>query len=108
MASLTTAFFKPSTWRAPVRAARTLWFDYAHVQSAALTRPVDAKGQPVPWYTYPAIEYVRQLDFSDKEVFEYGSGQSTLFWAQAAKRVVSVEEDEAWHAYVAKKLPANC
>lgn len=108
MTALGTALLKPSTWRAPVQAARTLWFDYAHVRSAAFQRPVDAKGQPVPWYTYPAIEYLRQLDFSDKTVFEYGCGQSTLFWASAANRVVSVEEDDTWYGYLAPKLPANC
>ena len=100
--------FRPSTWRAPVRAARTLWFEYAHLRSAASNRPVNAAGEPIPWYTYPAIEYLRQVDVSDKTVFEYGSGQSTLFWSGAARRVVSVEEDEQWHAILAGRLPGNC
>lgn len=102
------ALLKLSTWRAPVRAARTLWFDYAHLRSAASSRPVNAAGEPVPWYTYPAIEYLRQVDLSEKTVFEYGAGQSTLFWAAAAKRVVSVEEDEQWYGTLASRLPANC
>src|SRR5688572_10403591 len=50
-------------------------------------------GQPIPWYTYPAIEFIRQLDFSQSTVFEYGSGNSTMFWAASAARVISVEED---------------
>jgi hypothetical protein len=103
-----TALLRPRNWKSPVSAARALWFDYAHVRSAMAGRPVDAEGQPLPWYTYPAIEYLRQLDFSDKTVFEYGSGQSTLFWSAAANRVVSVEEDEVWHAKLAGQLPANC
>jgi hypothetical protein len=94
MSALATALFRPSTWRATRQVVRTLWFDYAHLQSAVRNAPVDAHGEPVPWYTYPAIDYLRQLDFSDKTVFEYGSGYSTLFWASAARRVVSVEEDE--------------
>ena len=102
------AFLRPFTWTSSLRAARTLWFDYAHVRSAALRTAVDASGLPVPWYTYPAIEYLRQLDFSDKTVFEYGSGQSTLFWAAAAKRIVSVEEDESWYARLAPRRPPNC
>jgi hypothetical protein len=108
MPHLSPALLKPSTWKAPVRAARSLWFDYAHVRSAAIHQAVDADGRAVPWYTYPAIEYLRQLDFSDKTVFEYGSGNSTLFWGAAAKRVVSAEEDERWYASLKAKLPANC
>jgi hypothetical protein len=108
MPHLSAALLKPSTWKAPVQAARSLWFDYAHVRSAALHQAVDAAGRAVPWYTYPAIEYVRQLDFSDKAVFEYGSGNSTLFWGGSAARVVSVEDDERWYAVLRPKLPANC
>jgi hypothetical protein len=102
------SLLNPFAWRAAFQVVRTLWFDYAHLRSAVRGQPVNARGEPVPWYTYPAIEYLRQLDFSDKTVFEYGSGYSTLFWAGAARRVVSVEEDEKWYAVLAGKLPANC
>jgi hypothetical protein len=66
------ALFNPFTWRATLQVVRTLWFDYAHLRSAVKGQPVNARGEPVPWYTYPAIDYLRQLDFSDKTVFEYG------------------------------------
>jgi hypothetical protein len=108
MPRLSAALLKPSTWKAPVQAARSLWFDYAHLRSAAIQQAVDADGRAVPWYTYPAIEYLRQLDFSDKTVFEYGSGNSTLFWGASAKAVVSAEEDERWYATLGPKLPSNC
>src|SRR3954463_2256551 len=80
-----------------LRAARTLWRDYGHVKSARRGKCVDVIGNPIPWYTYPAIEYLKQLDFSTKNVFEFGAGQSTLFWAGRARRVVSVEDDAAWY-----------
>lgn len=108
MVAFSPSFLRPSTWKAPLEAARALWFDYAHLRSAATQSAVDAGGQPVPWYTYPAIEYLKQLDFSDRTVFEYGSGQSTRFWAAAASRVVSVEDDERWYERLASSLPANC
>jgi hypothetical protein len=98
----------PAKWRASLQAARTLWFDYGHLRSAATCRSVDAEGAPLPWYTYPAIEYLRQLDFHDSVVFEYGSGFSTLFWASRARNVVSVEDEEGWHHLLRPQLPANC
>ena len=94
-------------WIPSLKAARVLWRDYAHLESVKSQRAVDAEGNPLPWYTYPAIEFLRQLDFSDKTVFEYGSGMSTLFWAGKAKRVVSVEDDEQWCGTLRNLLPAN-
>ena len=108
MPRLSAAFLKPATWKAPIQAAKALWFDYAHVRSAATQQAIDAEGRAVPWYTYPAIDYLRQLDFSDKAIFEYGSGNSTLFWGGAARRVVSTEEDERWYHTLRPKLPSNC
>ena len=58
---------------------------------------IDKDGCPLPWYTYPAIEYLKQLDFSTKTVYEFGCGNSSLFWSENAKSVISVEEDEAWY-----------
>lgn len=61
---------------------------------------VDGDGHAIPWYTYPALEYIKQLDFSDKSIFEYGSGNSTLFWGERAKKVVSVENDQNWYTKI--------
>jgi hypothetical protein len=90
-----------------LKAAQVLWRDYAHLKSVRTQRAVDRAGRPLPWYTYPAIEFLQQLDFSDKTVFEYGSGMSTLFWAGRAARVVSVEDDEQWFHKVKSMAPPN-
>lgn len=68
---------------------------------------VDAAGDPVPWYTYPAIEYIKQLDFSDKTIFEFGSGNSTRFWGSRCKQLVSVEDDPKWYGKIKPLLSAN-
>ena len=57
---------------------------------------IDRDGNPIPWYTYPAIEYLSQFDVSDKEVFEFGCGNSSLFWAGRAKKVTSIEDNLTW------------
>ncbi|MDX2255901.1 MAG: hypothetical protein NW214_10320 [Pseudanabaenaceae cyanobacterium bins.39] len=81
--------------------------DYGHFRSSSQYAAVDRHNQPIPWYTYPAIEYIRQLDFSHQNVFEYGSGNSSLFWANIAKSVISVEQDVQWYKKIsqAHKLP---
>ena len=59
---------------------------------------LDKDGHPLLWYTYPAIEYLRQFDYKEKKIFEFGCGMSSLFWAMRAKKVVSVEDNPEWFA----------
>jgi hypothetical protein len=98
---------RPMHWRRSLKAAKRLWFDYGHLRSVCTESAVDRDGHPLPWYTYPAIEFLAQLDFSRCRVFEYGTGNSTLFWAQRAREVVSVEHDRQWYEYVRARVPAN-
>jgi hypothetical protein len=86
---------------------RILNFGYGHLASARSYSSVDAKGSPIPWYTYPALEYIRQLDFCNKSVFEYGAGNSTIFWANLSHSVMSVEDNKQWFDRISLKLPLN-
>lgn len=102
------SWLRPSMWLPSLEAARSLWFDYGHLRSVQTKSCLDGQRHPVPWYTYPAIEYLKQLDFRGRSVFEFGSGNSTLFWASAAARVVSVEDDETWFRMMRPRVPRNC
>lgn len=68
---------------------------YAKTVEAKL--PLSADGLPIPWYTYPAIEYFNQLNAKGLKVFEYGSGNSSLYWAHKGAEVWSVEHDPDWY-----------
>ncbi|MEA5503468.1 hypothetical protein VB735_10165 [Halotia wernerae UHCC 0503] len=81
--------------------------EYGHQKSVRLGKPVDAFLNPLPWYTYPAIEYLKQFDFSNKNIFEYGSGNSSIFWSSLAKSVTSVEIDPLWFEVISKSKPSN-
>ena len=59
---------------------------------------VDRDGRPIPWYTYPAIEYLSQFDYGGKRIFEFGCGYSSLFWADRAEQVISIEDNPNWFA----------
>jgi hypothetical protein len=105
---LKTSPLMPMHWAKAWRLFKILNFQYAYLRSVALEKPLDTAGAPAPWYTYPALEYLTQLDFTDKTVFEYGCGYSTLFWAQRAARVVSVEHNQQWYERIKPQLPATC
>lgn len=67
----------------------------------------DADGSAIPWMTYSAIEYLKQFDFSNRTVLEFGCGSSTEFWASRAKEVTSVENDRAWYDKQKSALRSN-
>lgn len=88
-------------------AARRILGAFGYWRSVRRREAVNAAGAPTPWFTFPAIEYLEQFDFSTKRVFEFGAGNSTLFWCARAARVVSVENSPEWHARLRLRLPAN-
>lgn len=69
--------------------------------------PVDAQGKPVPWITFPALDFISSRLSSDMAVFEYGSGHSTLWWSSRVSRVVSCEHDKEWYAEFKARVPGN-
>jgi putative methyltransferase (TIGR04325 family) len=70
-------------------------------------KPINKESKPIPWYTYPAIEFIEDKLRIDFRVFEYGSGQSTFWWAQRVAQVVSVENDTNWFLSIQNNLPKN-
>ena len=68
---------------------------------------VDELGKPLPWVTYSFIDFIKTRLNKDLTIFEYGSGNSTLFYAERVKRVVSVEHDEDWFNKIVQEKAAN-
>ena len=86
---------------------RILRDQYGQRKSLWHEQCLDAEGNYLPWFTYPAIEYLNQLDLSDFRVLEFGSGCSTLYWARRTKEVVSIEDSKSWYERMAPRLPDN-
>jgi len=96
-----------ASWVKSFKCLRILRRDFGYARSARKRACLDAQSQPLPWYTYPAIEYLSQLDFRQKRVFEFGSGNSSLFWAARSRAVISIENDRCWFERMDKLRPAN-
>jgi len=80
---------------------------YGHWHSVKTQEVINAAEEPIPWYTYPAIEFLDQFDFKNLSVFEWGAGNSSLYWAKVAKSVTSVEDDAEWYRKVKKNKSQN-
>lgn len=78
------------------------WFSAFDKQQA-----IDGHNNPLPWVTYSFIDFIKTRLNKNLSVFEYGSGNSTLFYAKHVKRVVSVEHDEAWYHKIVEEKASN-
>lgn len=86
---------------------KRLAIDYGQWQSIKQGKATDAFGEPIPWYTYPAVEYLSSFTFDKCDVFEFGSGNSSLFWARRSRSIVSVEDNIEWFHHVGSLAQNN-
>lgn len=82
--------------------ARTGW-----VRSVGDAAVVDAAGEPLPWLTYPCVDFLASRLKPKWRIFEYGAGASTLYFARRVQSVTAVEHDETFAAGIRGRLPAN-
>ncbi len=68
---------------------------------------VDKNNEPLPWYTYSFIDFLKPRLSKNFNVFEFGSGNSTLWFSKYVNSIKSVEHDKNWYEKVGDKLPAN-
>ena len=58
----------------------------------------------LPWFAYAAIDFLNTYLDREMRAFEFGSGGSTLFFAQYCKSVTGVEDNAHWREIVAARL----
>lgn len=95
--SLGTAILAPILW-----SLRT-----GHFKSSFKMAAVSPSGDPLPWYTYPCIDFLKYRSYEGRAILEFGAGQSTLWWAKRAAHVVSLEGDESWFLKLRSRIPPN-
>lgn len=78
------------------------WF-----QSFYSGMPQGSDENPIPWYTYGAIDFIKNRLNERMAVFEYGSGNSTIWWASHVDRVVSCEHEKHWYLKMKRVIPDN-
>ncbi|HAS42753.1 MAG TPA: FkbM family methyltransferase [Microscillaceae bacterium] len=68
---------------------------------------IDKNAQPIPWLTYAFINFLEPRLSQKFNLFEFGSGNSTLWYASRVAQVHSVEHDKAWLDLIKNKMPDN-
>jgi hypothetical protein len=74
-------------------------------------KSLNSKSSPLldrlPWLTFLAIQMLDDVLDENMRVYEYGSGGSTLYFAQRVKEVISVEHDRPWFEKVFESVDCN-
>ena len=58
---------------------------------------------PIPFYTPQSLEVLNSLIQPHWKVLEYGSGHSTIWYAERVNKVVSVEHNQTWYNIISKE-----
>lgn len=65
---------------------------------------IDHNHQPIPWFSYPAIDYLKNKLQKNFRIFEYGCGSSSLFFSQYCQKVISLETNQIWFQVLSEKI----
>ncbi len=77
------------------------------MQSLEAKKPTDHNGNPIPWMNYSVVNILEERLTKDLNLFEFGSGYSTLFYAKKVRAVTSVEYDDGWLNIIKSQVPDN-
>ncbi len=77
------------------------------VESLKRGYPCENDGSEIPWMNYPLINLLKERLNRDLNLFEFGSGYSTLFYAKLVRSVISVEYNRNWLSLMDSKIPDN-
>ena len=112
MASKISTFFKLIVSFKTVRILLSLDYmgyikEWNWVKSVKLKQSIGKNEEPIPWFTYPFIEFLKKRVNKNLKVFEYGSGNSTIWFAKRVDSIISVEHNEKWYNKIKDLIPPN-
>lgn len=77
------------------------------VKSVKLKQSIGKNEEAIPWFTYPFIDFLKVRLNKNMKVFEFGSGNSTIWFAKRVSSIVSVEHNEKWYNKIREGIPQN-
>ena len=79
-------------WLTLLFSTRSFLRTSGYFRSVGSGRPVRADGSPIPWMNYGIVSLLEERLNKDMVLFEYGSGNSTTFYAGRVGQVIAVED----------------
>ena len=77
------------------------------VKSVEKKMSVNILGSPVPWFTIAFNYFLEERLKTEMSIFEYGSGNSTIYLSQKVTKINSLEHNAGWYEKMSSLLPPN-
>ena len=71
--------------------------NFGFLESVRTQISVNGSGETMPMYTYPCYEYLNSMNWEGADVFEYGTGFSTIWWKNHGANIYGVEHNKNWY-----------
>lgn len=81
--------------------------EFGWFQSFQKKESIDKNGKPLAWCTYSFLYFIEPRLKNYFQIFEYGCGNSTIWYANKVKSIKSVEHDSDWLNKIKHKMPSN-
>jgi len=75
-----------------------------YLKSFRTFKPIDKDNNPLPWMNYAVIEFLSKRLNKSINVFEYGSGYSTIYFSKLVNKITSIEYNTEWFEKIGTKL----
>lgn len=69
--------------------------------------PCKLDGNPVPWMNYNIISFLESRLNKTQNLFEFGSGYSTIFYSDRVNQVTSIEYNKDWYQRISSMVSDN-
>jgi precorrin-6B methylase 2 len=68
---------------------------------------IGPNNEAYPWYTYACIDFIEKRIEKKFNIFEFGAGHSTIWWAKRVNSIISCEHEKNWIQKLSPMLPQN-
>jgi len=82
----------------------SLPYSQAWITSKRENASINKENEFIPWITYPALDFLKKLTLNKLKVLEFGSGASTLWFANNCSVVKSYEFDLDYYHKIEKQV----
>ena len=90
-----------------IRNKRSYLYTTAWMQSLAEGKPIDNSQNAIPWMNFNIVELLDQRLNKNLNLFEFGSGYSTYFYADRVRCVTSLEYDSHLYQLLKPQVAEN-
>jgi hypothetical protein len=56
----------------------------------------DENGEIMPWFTHGCLDWIKQQDWSEKNIIMFGAGMGDIWLAKRCNKLVVVERNKEW------------